>query len=1456
MTFLWPLVVKSTVVLVLGAVVAIALRRSSASSRHAVWAFALAGLLVLPALGMWLPRWEVAVLPPAAPPATAATMSVPSEVVLDPGESAGPYSSFADEHPAPLSHADSRVVASSAASWRDALPPLWLFGVAFAIAHFMLGTALIAWTAHRSRPVDDETWRALLAEAQARLRLRRRVDMRQTAAITLPIVWGYRRPVVLLPEDAVQWPHERRRAFLLHELAHVARYDCFTQTLACLVRALYWPHPLVWWAVAALRREAERACDDRVVSAGTDAPEYAQHLLDAARRLPRAPRTLAPASAVVERTRLGDRLLALLDENLNRRAITRRTLAVGGLAALVAIAVVATLQPVARAAVVEVVQAAVAAAAPTAAPAAASPATSSSIPAARPQPRPAVTKALHGTVKGPDGKPVPKAMVFVSGPPRGIGIPGRTESTRTDDAGAFRVEAFAGDGPYDVRADAAGLARETVWAAGPGVVDITLTRGQAIEGTVRDATTRKPIPKVTLSISLAVPMLADSHTRVITASTDEGGRYRLEGLPAGPHNVAITAPGYFRQEQRGSAAARVDVFLRAGGTSIVGSVKDPDGKPVAQASVVAELDMPAGAPATRTRSDAAGRFEVSGLERGSYRLVVRHPDWPPALVTDVTATEKPTAVEISMPRPYRVVGRLVTSDERPVKGDVLLQAVDGHELPATLARQYVADAGTDGRFRLIGLPPGALTLAVRPLQFAPRRADITVGGKDPEVDAGDIRVELGHVIRGRVRTKEGHPIAGAQVYTPAVADPGDTRTETDGTFVMAGVRAGTQRIEVAANGYASANQSAEPDVKPLDIVMEPEAGVSGVLVDASGKPVSGAVIEARRPDNRSRTSKLTESDGRFKIGHLDAGTYILYVQPREHLDKVVKDVELKVGRTTDVGRVVLESGATVHGVVVDGNGVPVAGAKVEFEDAALPFRNNDYGQVQRPTTDAEGRFVLRGLSAGKAKLSASHPSYAAATPVEVTVDAEAPARARLTVLEGARVTGTARGRDGRPITNAFVAVRVPSLPRGGGLDSPLDAEGRFTIDHVTPGLVKVILLEGSVGRYSGVMEKEVEVRDGETATVDLTVLDVLISGRVTRGGKPVAGHVVRLIGGGGGGGMYTAARLGVPDAPRVKRLEGETGADGSYQLIAPMSGKYQVSVRAMNEAQRGGHTRIDDVVVADAPTFRHDIALPDWSITGRVTAKDTQRPLERASVSARPVSGEPRGAGMSTDAEGRFRLALEPGAYIIRVQAPKYVAEETTFDAGGAAVERQFTLTPGRTITGRTVNASGVPRGRVAITAVGPDPRSIRNGDSQADGSFTVDGLEAGPYLLFAADGERPDFAMQAGVLPGGDALSLTLTEGAAVRISFKRADGSPLAETNVRLDLVALGGVPLGVEGRSALSQTQRTDAGGTAEYRLPTGALDVIAATQEGRLRGESRLTVPAGAPATAEMELRPRR
>jgi hypothetical protein len=156
------------------------------------------------------------------------------------------------------------------------------------------------------------------------LGIRRPVSLYVGRTGTVPVTWGVVYPIVLLPADAATWTEERRRAVLLHELAHVERLDALTQVLAQLAMAIFWFNPLVALAARRLRAERERACDDLVLAAGgVPATRYADDLLDLVRTLGEAS-PAAAALAMARRSEFEGRLLAILDPFAPRARTDRR----------------------------------------------------------------------------------------------------------------------------------------------------------------------------------------------------------------------------------------------------------------------------------------------------------------------------------------------------------------------------------------------------------------------------------------------------------------------------------------------------------------------------------------------------------------------------------------------------------------------------------------------------------------------------------------------------------------------------------------------------------------------------------------------------------------------------------------------------------------------------------------------------------------------------------------------------------------------------------------------------------------------------------------------------------------------------------------------------------------------------------------------------------------------------
>ena len=143
------------------------------------------------------------------------------------------------------------------------------------------------------------------------------------------MMWGIFRPVILLPTDAANWQTDRLRAVLLHETAHIKRWDWLIQTITQIACAMYWFNPFVWFAARRIRIEAEQACDDQVLTTGYRSTDYARHLLNITRDVKLANTISRTAVAMARSSRIEGRLRTVLTENLNRHPVTKVVVGVG-----------------------------------------------------------------------------------------------------------------------------------------------------------------------------------------------------------------------------------------------------------------------------------------------------------------------------------------------------------------------------------------------------------------------------------------------------------------------------------------------------------------------------------------------------------------------------------------------------------------------------------------------------------------------------------------------------------------------------------------------------------------------------------------------------------------------------------------------------------------------------------------------------------------------------------------------------------------------------------------------------------------------------------------------------------------------------------------------------------------------------------------------------------------------
>lgn len=210
------------------------------------------------------------------PPAAAVDLPLRALGASEGGRSSGSVSVVASPTGAPVGSA---VPSRLPRTWWVGL---WLVGVAWVAGRTAVqNLAFVARLRRDAEPVSAELTEALDACRRA-LGVRFRVWAWETGEVRSPAVYGFRRPMLLLPRGlTAEFTREELRHVLLHEMAHVKRRDAAMTWIVAALQALHWFNPLLGLAFARMRVDRELACDAMVLDSARDdeARSYGETIL-------------------------------------------------------------------------------------------------------------------------------------------------------------------------------------------------------------------------------------------------------------------------------------------------------------------------------------------------------------------------------------------------------------------------------------------------------------------------------------------------------------------------------------------------------------------------------------------------------------------------------------------------------------------------------------------------------------------------------------------------------------------------------------------------------------------------------------------------------------------------------------------------------------------------------------------------------------------------------------------------------------------------------------------------------------------------------------------------------------------------------------------------------------------------------------------------------------------------
>jgi hypothetical protein len=699
--------------------------------------------------------------------------------------------------------------------------------------------------------------------------------------------------------------------------------------------------------------------------------------------------------------------------------------------------------------------------------------------------------------------------------------------------------------------------------------------------------------------------------RVARATTAADGALRVLDLPNGRCAVEATRDGYMPGERAielGDDSVEIELTLARG------------------RRFEATLVSPAGAPvpgrvrgAVERESDDQGRFELALEGEGPWDLSFEAAGYAPAALQVTRATESPARVVIE--RTGSIAG-IVRNGESPAEGATLLLAGSG----VWPARSATSSA--DGRFRFSGVPPGVYELRARlhGLVAAPHEG-LRLGPQET------LEIELalvpGASASGEVRrARDDTPIANAEIVITeegVFAAPIAARTNAEGRFSVAGLRAMPHRIAVHAEGYVPIEDALTPGSSPVFLLQE-AATIRGVVIDERGDPIAGASLDVTGTAESGVPLVLPRSALEFRAA--------LFAQALAGPSPVLPSGEL---------------GVTLGEVppIPFGDSTPVT------PSAGLSF-----------TTDAEGAFVMTGVPPGVLQVIARHPEYAVGLSSPVLVVAAGEHEVRIRLVRAARVEGRVTDARGFPIALA----RLELVSEGD--DRPeygvSGTDGTYAFDGV--GRTFTITAFGPDGASA---RKTLSTQPGRTLEVDLVFEGTgeRLSLRVLDGrGFPIAGARLSL---------RSLRSEVVVNRYAISAEDGTAEIDGLPAPPWSLETAHADYATVTEQIEAGG----DRTITLGPSSAVTGVVLDDW--TGEPIARAEVR-IDGASRFATVTDEAGRfSAGLG---EGRFSLTVRSPDHLPLERSFERAARRSELDALDLG---ELRLAPGGSIAGEVVDARG-----------------------------------------------------------------------------------------------------------------------------------------------------------------------
>ena len=164
--------------------------------------------------------------------------------------------------------------------WGFLLFLAWVLAVCAAMLRLAAGLWRLRGLRSSCITIDSAQLEPAIRKTIADFSSSRSVTLATSENVSVPSAFGFFKPMIVIPAWALrELPAEELKVILLHEFAHLRRWDDWTNLLQKIVRAVFLFHPAVWWIDSRLALEREMACDDAVLAETANPHGYAKCLI-------------------------------------------------------------------------------------------------------------------------------------------------------------------------------------------------------------------------------------------------------------------------------------------------------------------------------------------------------------------------------------------------------------------------------------------------------------------------------------------------------------------------------------------------------------------------------------------------------------------------------------------------------------------------------------------------------------------------------------------------------------------------------------------------------------------------------------------------------------------------------------------------------------------------------------------------------------------------------------------------------------------------------------------------------------------------------------------------------------------------------------------------------------------------------------------------------------------------